>query len=303
MFGDAHRPTAGPPPAPVAPPPAVTDDTAPIFPGPARSLPHLRRRAARAGGAALLGAVCVLATATPAATRAQPAKTPAPAKGKAPPPEDLYGDQGGEKVGPANARIPNTWMRARLEDTFFKLSNPRIGETAGKRKAMQVDYEVLSRGKFDGGFLVLRTDDGSKAEIALASVAGRDTGTIDLVGVQYFGNIKIAKNVAFPENVEMFVVRGDDRYLPPSRFLVSNAVVMGKVKGTTKARDWTAEEIGRYTKPPPPYRDPNAYPKVGEDVPPLPVGGNQSRYVDPDGRLYGLDYRMGGGTTRRRSPA
>src|SRR5262245_16999382 len=90
----------------------------------------------------LLGAVVALATlaATAQTRRGQGAKAPAggsgpPAKAKAgTTPEELYGDQGGEKLAPANARLPNTVMRARLEDTFFKLSNPREGQTSGKAK-------------------------------------------------------------------------------------------------------------------------------------------------------------------------
>jgi hypothetical protein len=247
-------------------------------------------------GSLLLGAVIALAAlAVPAQTRAQGDK--APAKGKADTqPEELYGDQGGEKVAPANARLPNTVMRARREDTFFKLSNPRVGKTSGpgpKRNALLVDYEVVSRGKLDGGTLVLHTDDGGRAEVALTSVVGRDSGTIELVGARQFGNIKIPRNTTFPENIEMYVTRGDDRYDPPSKFMVSNSVVMGKMKTTTRGRDWTPEEIERYTKPPPAYKNPNAYPNVGEDVPPLPAAGGQFRFVDPDGRLLGLDYHLG----------
>src|SRR5580693_3336077 len=92
----------------------------------------------------LLGAAIVLATfAVCAEARAQGGKAPATGKAKpGTPPEDLYGDQGGEKVGPANARLPNTVMRARREDTFLKLSNPRIDS---KGNALLVDYEVVSR--------------------------------------------------------------------------------------------------------------------------------------------------------------
>jgi hypothetical protein len=187
-------------------------------------------------------------------------------------------------------------MRARRDDTFLKLSNPRVGKTSGpgqKRDALLVDYEVVSKGKFDGGTLILHTEDGGRAEVALTSIAKRDDGTIELVGVKYFGNIKIAKDTKFPENVEMYVTRGDDRYDPPSKFMVSNSVVMGKMKTTTRPRDWTVEEIERYTKPPLSYKNPNAYPEIGEDVPALPEAGGKFRFVDPDGRLLGLDYSVG----------
>jgi hypothetical protein len=187
-------------------------------------------------------------------------------------------------------------MRARLEDTFLKLSKPRLGKTSGrgaKRNALLVDYDVVSRGKFDGGTLVLHTDDGGRAEVLLTSIVGRDNGTIELVGVRQFGNIRLPRNATFPENVEMYVTRGDDRYDPPSKFMVSNSVVMGKIKSTTRPRDWTTAEIQRYTKPPPSYKNPNAYPTIGEDVPPLPAALGQLRFVDPDGRLLGLDYLIG----------
>jgi hypothetical protein len=120
------------------------------------------------GGSVLLGAVIALAAfAARAETMAQDGKAAAPGSGSparakaGTTPEELYGDQGGEKVVAANARLPNTVMRARREDTFLKLSNPRLGQTSGpgaKRKALLVDYEVVSRGKLDGGTLVLHTD-------------------------------------------------------------------------------------------------------------------------------------------------
>jgi hypothetical protein len=257
----------------------------------------------RGGGSLLLGAAIALAAfAVPAETLAQgdepttPGSTPADKAKAGATPDEPYGDQGGDKVAPADARLPNTVMRARREDTFYKLSNPRVGQTSGrgpKRNALLVDYEVVSRGKFDGGTLVLRSPDGGQAEVALTSVVDRNEGTIQLVGAQQFGNIKIPKNTNFPQNLEMYVTRGDDRYDPPSKFMVSNSVVMGTMKTTTRARDWTRAEIERYTQPPPSYKNPNAYPNIGEDVPPLSAAGGDFRFVDPKGRLLGLDYAVG----------
>jgi len=265
----------------------------------------------RVGGGSLLlsAAIALTAFAVPAEMKAQVGKAPAPgsgspAKAKAgAAPEELYGDQGGQKVAAANARLPNALMRARREDTFFKLSNPRLGKTEGrgpKRNTLLVDYEVVSRGKFDGGTLVLHTSEGGRSEVAVKSIVGRDDGTIELVGVQWFGNVKIAKNITFPKDLEMFLTRSDDRYDPPGKFLVSNSVVMGKMRATTRARNWTRQEIERYGKAPPSYKNPNAYPNIGEDVPPLPAGGGQWRYVDPDGRLLGLDYSIGEWDKRKR---
>src|SRR5262249_55697549 len=154
-------------------------------------------------------------------------------------------------------------------------------------------YEVVSRGKLDGGFLVLRTDGGGKAEVALSTIAGRDSGTIELVGVRQFGNIKLPRNATFPKNLEMYVTRGDDRYDPPSRFKVSNWVVRGRVRVPPRARAGTRQEPQPPPNPPPSYKNPNPHPDVGVDVPPLPAAGGQFRYVDPKGRLLGLDYHIG----------
>jgi RNA polymerase sigma factor (sigma-70 family) len=54
-------------------------------------------------------------------------------------------------------------------------------------------------------------------------------------------------------------------------------------------------ETAPYIKPPLAYKNRNAHPDIGEDVPPLPeaTGLGQYRYVDPDGRLLGLDYFVG----------
>jgi hypothetical protein len=244
------------------------------------------------GGKSLLfGAVIALSVFVfPAMTGAQGGKA-TDAAGKQKPsvkPEELYGDQGGTKVLPGNSKLPNAVMRAHIEDTFLKLSAPRI-----EKNALLIDYEVVSKGKLKPTALVIRADDGSKAEIALKSIADRDSGTIQLVGVKNFGNFKFKTKVQFPENMEMYAIRRDDGYEPSMTFMVSNSVVMGKMKTITKPRDWTPAEIARYTGPPLAYKNPNAHADVGEDVPPLPAAGGQFRFVDPNGRLLGLDYFIG----------
>ena len=75
--------------------------------------------------------------------------------------------------------------------------------------------------------------------------------------------------------------------------MVSNSVVMGALKVTTRPRDWTAEEIDRYGKPPPAYLAPNLHPTLGEDVPSLNGWPWKNRYVEPEGRLLGLEYHIG----------
>lgn len=220
-------------------------------------------------------------------------------------PADLYGDQGGEKIAAADPGLPSSLMRARRDDTFYKLSNPRVGQAKGpvvgkkggnvERDALLIDYVVVRRGKFDGGLLVLHTDDGNRAEIGLDDLANRDQGTITLVGVTrgMFGKTTVNAKTEFPDNIEFYVTRGDNRYRPPSKFMVSNSVVMGVMKVTTVARDWTPDEIDRYGKPPPAYLAPNLHPTLGEDVPPLNGWPWKNRYVEPDGRLLGLDYGLG----------
>jgi hypothetical protein len=69
---------------------------------------------------------------------------------------------------------------------------------------------------------------------------------------------------------------------------------MGVMKVTSQARDWTAEELDRYGKPPPAFRSPNLQPAtLGEDVPSLNGWPWKNRYVEPEGRLLGLEYHMG----------
>jgi len=243
----------------------------------------------------LLGAVIALSVFVfPARTGAQGGKAADAASKQKPSvkPEDLYGDQGGAKVLPGNSRLPNAVMRAHLEDTFLKLSDPRIDE---KQNALLIDYEVVSKGKLKPSTLVIRADDGSKAEIALKNIAGRDSGTIQLVGAKNFGNFKFRTKIQIPQNVEMYAIRRDDGYEPSMTFMVSNSLVMGKMKTISKARDWTTEEIARYAKGPLAYKNVNGNPDVGEDVPALTAHPQMlvSRYVNPNGRLLGLDYSAG----------
>ena len=74
-------------------------------------------------------------------------------------------------------------MRARLEDTYFKIGNPHFGtaagsgktKTAGGKAGLLINFEVTSKGKLNSSISIIRADDGSKAEIALNFVAGRDS--------------------------------------------------------------------------------------------------------------------------------
>lgn len=259
------------------------------------SRPTARSRAILLLGAAIAVSVLVFAD----RTGAQEGKATDGA-GKQKPsvkPEDLYGDQGGAKVLPGNSRLPNAVMRAHIEDTFLKLSNPRV-----EKNALLIDYEVVSKGKLKPTALVLRVADGSKAEISLKSIADRDSGTIQLVGVKNFGNFKFRTKTKFPENMDMYAIRRDDGYEPSMSFMVSNAVVMGKMKSISNARNWSADEIARFVKGPLAYKNVNGHPEVGDDVPPLTAHPQMlvSRYVNPEGPLLGLDYSDGDYNGRKR---
>lgn len=204
-------------------------------------------------------------------------------------PAGLYGDQGGDPIAPADPGLPNTVLRARAEDTFYKLSNPRIGKSTGfpprPGPALLVDYEILRRGKHDGGALVIHGGDGRREPVSLFSLGRQDRGTIEITTFGPFGS--------FPQNAELYVTRGDHRWgrLSPT-FKVSNSVVMGAMAVSTKARNWTKEEIDRFTKDPPNYLAANQHPNVGKDT--AFVGeskkGGSNRYVEPKGYLLGLDY-------------
>lgn len=236
----------------------------------------------------------------------------APLPPKAPPkkvnPAELYGEQGGDKVAPADAGLPGAVMRARRDDTFIKLSNPRTGQVKapgpkGKgvilSDALLVDYVVVRRGKFDGGMLVVHTDDGQRAEIAINDLKGRDQGTIELVGVSssgmgFFKKTKVNAKMEFPQNIEFYVTRDDNRYRPLPKFMVSNTAVMGVMKVTTVPRDWTLDEQNNYGRPPLAYLAPNYQPEtVGQDVPALSGWPWKNRWLDPESRLLGVDFRQG----------
>ncbi len=96
------------------------------------------------------------------------------------------------------------------------------------------------------------------------------------------------------------MIRTDKRYDIPLKTMVSNSVVMGKMRVITRPRDWTPEEFVKWGKEPPAYRNPNAFPSIGEDLPPLPNGPNPRRYVDPEGSLLGLDFSNGEYAKRKR---
>lgn len=207
-------------------------------------------------------------------------------------PPGLYGDQGGDEVAPADPKLPDTILRARADDTFYRLSNPRVGRpTQGFRpgEALMVDYEVVRRGKYNGNTLVIHSGDGRRHPVRLTFFGPqRDRGTFELTTFGPFGG--------FPKNAELYMTNGDYRYGHRSpTFKVSNSVVLGTMGTLTKARNWTAEEIARYTKDPPNHTAANVHPKVGKDTEFVgdTTGGGPMRYVEPAGHLLGLEHRLG----------
>ncbi len=208
-----------------------------------------------------------------------------------PAPAGLYADFGNEEIAPADPGLPNTALRPRAEDSIYRLSNPRVGRPMGfgpPGNALMVDYEVLRRGKSSAGTLIVHGGDGRRSQVMLLAFGRQDRGTIE---VSSFGPF-----AQFPQNAELYLVRTDSRYgVNMPTFKVSNSVTMGTMPITTKARNWTAEEIARLTAPPPNHTAANVHPKVGKDTEFVgdTQGGVKLRYVEPKGHLLGLDFRMG----------
>jgi predicted Zn finger-like uncharacterized protein len=205
-------------------------------------------------------------------------------------PPGLYGDQGGEQVAAADPTLPDTLLRARAGDSFYKLSNARVQQGQFGRPTLFVDYEMVKAGQYNGVSLIIHGDDGSRVTVLLFGVL-QTHGTLD-VSPRGFG---MPGQQAFPANFEVYFVRGDPRYgINSPTFKVSNSATVGMMNRLTQARNWTKEEITRLTQPPPNATNPNAHPNVGQDTPFAgdTTGGGSFRYVEPKGMLFGLDYRM-----------
>jgi hypothetical protein len=205
-------------------------------------------------------------------------------------PAGLYGDQGGEEVAPADPSLPDTLLRARAGDTFYKISNARIGTGRFPGPVLFVDYEIVKQGQYNGASLVIHGDDGRHQQVLLFGGL-RTHGTLEIES-RGFG---FPGRAAFPQTCELYMTRGDPRYGPNApTFKVSNSTTIGMMNRQTRARNWTKEEIDRLSKPPPNYSSPNAHPDVGQDTPFAgdSTGGGSFRYVEPNGLLLGLDYRV-----------
>jgi hypothetical protein len=206
-------------------------------------------------------------------------------------PPGLYGDQGGEAVAPADPTLPDTLLRARAGDTFYKLTGARVGTDRFGRPTLFVDYDTVRNGQYNGATLIIHGDDGRRQTVILLGFL-RTHGTMEInsMGFGFPGRD------AFPKNFEVYLSRGDGRYgAPAPTFKVSNSLLVGAMTRRTRARNWTKEEIARLTKPPPNFTNPNAHPDVGKDTEFAgnTTGGAPMRYVEPKGLLLGLDYRLG----------
>jgi hypothetical protein len=208
------------------------------------------------------------------------------------PAADLYGDQGGEPVLSVDKAPSDAPLRARKGDTFFRLSNPRIETNRPGLPALAVDYERIRDGEFGGATLMIRSADGNVRSVLLLGPMGNKADTIEIE--QHFPSFN---GPAFPENLELFLVRSDQRYgiRDQPRFKVSNSAVRGSMPGLTLARNWTAEEAARLRQPPPNFNNANAYPNYGHDTPFAgdTTGGALFRFVDPKQTLLGVEYRLG----------
>ena len=111
-----------------------------------------------------------------------PLKEPAVAKQNAAPkvdvdPSKLYGTQGNDPIAPA-VDAPFAWMRARAEDSFYRLDNPRVEATAtDARGVLHVHYRTEHRGNLVASHLYIQYLNGNKHWMKLSGDLP-ETGTI-----------------------------------------------------------------------------------------------------------------------------
>lgn len=208
-------------------------------------------------------------------------------------PAGIYGSQGGEKVLAADPAVPDTVLRCRAIDTFYKLSNLRFGQNRFGQPSIFVDYEKVKLGEQDGVALQLRAGDGRRQTLLILGPMGQTQGTLEVKSPFHSFPPQ-----AIPKVLEAYLTHPDQRYGGPNmpEFKVSTSATMGHPAKLTRARNWTAEEIARLSQPPPNYANPNAHPGVGVET---PLAGDHDpgtlskRFVEPSGHLLGLEYRLG----------
>jgi hypothetical protein len=161
------------------------------------------------------------------------------------------------------------------------------------RPSLSVFYEITHKGEYGGANLIIRTPDGEKETVLLIGPFWDEKGEIEIED----SFPTPFSDSSFPRNFEVYLVRSEYRYGPEWRreFKISNSVTIGNVPNLTFARNWTPEEAAAYRQPFPDYTNPNAHMDVGELTQYVgnPQGGGEQRYVSPDKRLLGVEYRPG----------
>lgn len=241
-----------------------------------------------------LGSGCDSETKTadsPGSPAAGPASGGATASVASNAPDGVYGEIGGDIVAPADPGLPDTLLRSRAGDTFYQISKARLGQDQFGRPTLDVQYETLHSGEHNGVTLVMHGIDGShQSFLILGPMQTRGTLSVGLPFPLPPGAPPL------PKAVEVYLTRGDVRYQPDSpTFKVSNSTTIGGMQARTRPRNWTEEELARFTQPPPNYANADAHPSVGRDTEFAgdTTGGVPRRYVEPNGKLLGLDWRIG----------
>ncbi|HEV3263593.1 MAG TPA: hypothetical protein VG013_42550 [Gemmataceae bacterium] len=202
----------------------------------------------------------------------------------------VAGNPAAEEVLPADAAPPDTPLRCRATDTFYQLSHPRVAQDQFGRPTLFIDFEKTKQGEQDGVSLIVHADDGSRRTVLLLGPMNQTKGVLQIASAAPFGPPD------FPKNMELYLTHSDPRYGPHTpQFKVSNSVTVGTMPRLTPAREWTKEETALLSQPPPNYANANAHPKVGVDTPFAGhhPGGGSLRFVEPDGLLLGVEYRLG----------
>lgn len=209
------------------------------------------------------------------------------------PAADLYGTQGGEQTVPASQAPADAPLRARREDTFFKLSSATMETGRFGRPMLSVFYEITHKGEYGGVNMIIRTPDGEKETVMLIGPFWDNKGEIEIED----SFPTPFSDSSFPKNFEVYLVRSERRYGPDWRreFKVSNSVTIGAVPSLTVARNWTPDEAAKYREPFPDYTNPNSHMDVGTltEYVGNAGGGGEQRYVSPEKQLLGVEYRPG----------
>jgi hypothetical protein len=164
-------------------------------------------------------------------------------------PAGTYGDYGNEPVAAADPGNPDLVLRSRADDTFYRLSNPRINPN-GNNIRVTFDCELVRIGKHKGGAtMVYHTTAGRTKTVPNIDLPFTDKGEKGELFIEMI-NVNVDPD-ASPENAEFYLVRSDPRYGdPPPMFKVSNTAVTGTMQKKKQQRNWTNDEIARYTKDP-----------------------------------------------------